>query len=112
MEKVVDFINDELGIDYDPEDFYTNPSNYVKHSYESCFLGSQGRRIGRFYGGVDDFSWLEPKYNNAFDVRLVTNNGEIINRGGRFAISIVDESHLDMTKTIYDNRYLTFWGDD
>ena len=35
---------------------YTDPDSYERTVYEDLFLGSQGKRVGSLYAGVDDFA--------------------------------------------------------
>ena len=37
--------------------------NWLCQAREDWFLGSWGRRVGRFFAGLDDISWYEPKFN-------------------------------------------------
>ena len=45
--EVTDYLKENLGIDLDPQEFYTNSDNYESVFYEKNFLGSQGRRVGK-----------------------------------------------------------------
>lgn len=110
--ETVDEIAEVFGVDYDPYDFYMDPENWVTTTYEQCFLGSQGRRVGEYYAGLDDFTLVEPNFTNAFDVRIVLPSNEILERSGRFGISLINEAILDMDLSVYTNRYACYWGDD
>lgn len=39
-----------------------NTSNWKKHALKNYFLGSQGKRVGQLYAGVDDLVWYTPKF--------------------------------------------------
>lgn len=41
---------------------YTDPDLWEAHTYRDWFLGSQGKRVGVFFGGVDDFTYYTPKF--------------------------------------------------
>jgi len=49
------------GFSFDPA--LTDESHYEKTVYERFFLGSQGKRVGTLYGGVDDFTVYTPKFD-------------------------------------------------
>ena len=44
--------------------------NYEKTVYENLFLGSQGKRVGSLYAGVDDFTVYTPKFETAFTYEI------------------------------------------
>ena len=44
----------------------TDLNNWESHTLENWFLGSRGKRVGIWFGGTDDFTWLTPK----FDTRM------------------------------------------
>ncbi len=41
---------------------YTDPDSYASATLSGFFLGSQGKRVGSLYGGVDDFVLHTPKF--------------------------------------------------
>ena len=49
------------GFSFDPA--LTDEANYSKTVYEDFFLGSQGKRTGSLYAGVDDFTVYTPKFD-------------------------------------------------
>ena len=57
---------DVTGYTYDPAIY--DKENYKQKIYKDWFLGSLGRRTGRFFGGVDDFEVLIPEFDTDFDV--------------------------------------------
>ncbi len=44
---------------------YQTLNNWEVHRKESWFLGSQGKRTGTYFGGVDDLIWLTPKFDTS-----------------------------------------------
>lgn len=44
-----------------------DPDSYEVTRYPGLFLGSQGKRVGRYYAGVDDFTVLTPKFATDFE---------------------------------------------
>lgn len=45
---------------------YADPDQWEAHTSPALFLGSQGKRVGIYYGGVDDMTYYTPK----FDARM------------------------------------------
>lgn len=59
--KVMEALTDAKIIEaVDPE--YTDIGQYHIQRYSDWFLGSSGKRTGRFFAGVDDFSIITPKF--------------------------------------------------
>lgn len=36
--------------------------NWEPHTVKNCFMGSQARRVGKWYGGLDDITWYTPRF--------------------------------------------------
>ena len=41
---------------------YTDASLWERHSLDNWFLGSDGKRVGQFYAGVDPLVWYTPRF--------------------------------------------------
>lgn len=41
---------------------YTDPSLWQRHVLEDWFLGSHGKRVGRYFDGTDDLIWYTPDF--------------------------------------------------
>lgn len=104
-------LNRLYGWDIDADGFFCNIDNWRQTTGERNFLGSQGRRVGRFYGGVDDFTLLTPDFSTDFAVTIRRQNGETEQKQGGFAEVLLDQDMLD-AKDIYTNRYGAYWGAD
>ncbi len=98
-----------LGLLADPA--YLDEANWRQTTWRQNFLGSQGRRVGRFYGGLDDFTLLEPDFATAFSVRLWQQTGEVTEKDGSFADALLEQSMLT-DPDVYTNRYGAYWGAD
>ena len=62
----------------DPVDnFYTNVQNYTFQTYENCFLGSSGKRTGKYYAGTDDFSFIIPSFHTDVSVTVESQNVDL-----------------------------------
>jgi hypothetical protein len=71
-------------------------SNWERHVMRDCFLGSAGKRTGRFFGGLDDIVYLQPRFAGDYEnvmydakgARMTTSGGFEIN----FNMSVMSES--------------------
>ena len=82
-------------------DLYDN-SNWDITVYNDIFLGSHGRRVGRLYGGLDDFSVISPRFETELKVIIPQKNWD---RTGSFAETCIDSSRL--RKDYYANNTYT-----
>ena len=108
--EVTKHLKEHLGIDLDPQEFYTNSDNYESIPYENNFLGSQGRRVGKYYGGVDDYTLMVPKYDTDYTVTIHKSNSTSVAEGN-FKEAIVKDNLLNPTD-IFTNRYAAYFGAD
>ncbi|MDE6980895.1 MAG: hypothetical protein K2P60_05770, partial [Lachnospiraceae bacterium] len=60
------WMNETFGENIDPEGFYKEKSNYNWITYKEISLGSMGRKTGRYYAGVDDFTLIYPKFETMY----------------------------------------------
>ena len=49
---------------------YASMDQWVSHTQENAFLGSQGKRTGRFYGGVDDVTYYTPGFETTMSCAI------------------------------------------
>lgn len=108
--EVVDYLKQSLDMDLDPEHIYTNSKFYDSTLYKKSFLGSQGRRVGKYYGGIDDYTLMLPKFDTNYTITInKTNNRTVME--GTFEEAIVKRHLLD-EKDIFTNRYAAYFGAD
>ncbi len=85
-----------------------DPDSYDRETYRDIFLGSQGKRVGLYYAGVDDFTVLTPKFDTDL---LYTYDGARQPRQGPFAQSVCFPEELE--KGYFDgNPYVYYSGGD
>lgn len=108
--EVVDYLKQNLGMDLDPKHVYTNSEFYGSAVYKKSFLGSQGRRVGKYYGGVDDYTLMLPKFDTNYTVTINKTNNSTVTEG-TFEEAIVKRHLLD-EKDIFTNRYAAYFGAD
>lgn len=111
MEQVVEKLENEYGMVLDIEKNYTDISNYKATEYPNSFLGSQGRRVGRFYAGVDDYTLLTPLFDTNYNVEIHKSDS-VTSYEGDFEETIIKTNLLDENESVYTNRYAAYFGGD
>lgn len=111
VDQVVDELAERYGMVLDVGNVYTNLDNYNLTTYPDFFLGSQGRRVGRLYAGVDDYTLITPKFDTNYEVTINKSDSSRTSEGS-FEEAILKQDLLDETKSVYTNRYASYFGAD
>lgn len=107
-EKVLEKLNSILGESQDNNE-YLDISNYNIKTYENWFLGSRGKRVGPYFGGVDDISLITPKFDTNISLEIPSKN---IKKSGTFEETILFMKNID-TKNYYNvSSYNAYLGTD
>lgn len=109
--RTIEWLNEEMGWEIDKDEYYRDLANWLLTETKGSFLGSQGRRVGRFFGGVDDFTLIEPNFDTDFAVTITKQDGEVVEKQGSFSEVLLDWDMLN-DSDIYTNRYGAYWGAD
>ncbi len=97
------------GYEYDPAIY--DPDNYERTEYEKVFLGSLGRRTGKYFGGLDDFEVLVPKFDVDYEVNTESQtDGAKESRGGDFTEAFLRYSNLEDPDLFSGLTYFTYMG--
>lgn len=88
---------------------FTNINNWQAKTYENWFLGSLGKRVGPFFGGVDDLTIYTPKPKTNISC-FVSNHQTFYS--GDFAKANIRESFLDKHDYFGENAYCAYIGGD
>jgi len=85
------------------------PENYSFQTYPDLFLGSEGKKVGRFFTplGLDDFSVITPDFETRLTVRDYTGT-----RTGAFADTLLVEKNLHTQDPYLANPYVVYTGGD
>ncbi len=67
FKQLVMNINDKYSPNIDNINLYTDINNYNIIKYKDSFIGSMGRKTGKYYAQVDDFSLIYPKFKTNYD---------------------------------------------
>lgn len=99
----------DLRYGYETPAALTNPKNWGTRVLDDFFLGSQGKRVGSLYAGVDDFTIYTPK----FDTNLTyTNSDGSFDRSGPFAQSVCFPERVAERDWFNGNPYTYYSGGD
>lgn len=110
--KVISYINENLDIPVSNVEVTTNLENYFVEEYKNCFLGSQGRRVGRLYAGLDDYTFIHPDFDTSYTMDYHYSNGKTQTLEGTFDDVFVKKENLDMSQPPSTNRYASYLGGD
>ena len=83
--KIAEELNLNYGFNIDKS--LWDKDNYNIKTYEKCFLGSQGKRTGIYYGGLDDFDIITPKFKTDFEFNIESEN---IHKKGEFKETLLN----------------------
>ena len=102
--QVAKYLGDKYG--YKTNAKAMDMANYDKEVYEDWFLGSQGKKTGRFVAGLDDVSLIYPKWDTSVTLTKPT-AGET--RSGDFKEAIFDKKCLEKNLYIV-NTFAVYLG--
>lgn len=106
--KIVEKINSLLNID-NTNQIYFDINNYNVEKYEDIFLGSRGKRVGPYFGGVDDIDLITPKFDTSFTLEVPSRN---IKREGNFNESLLFMEQLENKDYYSSNPYSVYLKQD
>ncbi|MBQ1351460.1 MAG: hypothetical protein IIY71_01915 [Oscillospiraceae bacterium] len=107
FQVLCDRLRDQYGISVDSR--FTDPAEYESTVYKNVFLGSQGKRIGTWYAGVDDITLIAPRFetNLTYEVPL-----EQIQRTGDYRDSVIFRERVEQRDYFNSNPYTMYAGGD
>ena len=103
--KVGAFLNENYDFGIDPE--VLEMENYYFETKEKWFLGSQGKRVGIYFGGIDDFTLITPKARTKFRFEMVY---EEVSREGNFPEAMFAGWHVEDKEYFANNPYAMYTG--
>ena len=65
--QVIKNLNEKYDLNLDENNFYRDINNYNIIKYDNSFIGSMGRKTGKYYTEADDFSLIYPKFKTDYD---------------------------------------------
>lgn len=104
---LAEYLGENYGYFFDP--VHLDSGNYEKTVYEDSFLGSQGKRVGTLYAGVDDITLWKPKFETSF---TYTAPLYAIDRTGPFEQSLLFPERVEEIDYFGGNPYTLYSGGD
>lgn len=83
--------------------------NWQIHSKSKWHLGSDGKRTGIFFAGIDDILWLTPKFETDMEFIVPSDN---IDLKGKFEDTVIIKWPLKFMNPHYNNAYCVYIGYD
>lgn len=108
-QKLAERLNAEYG--YEIDDDLRNRENFCQEDFPEGFLGSYGKRTGKYFGGVDDISVILPDFE--VSLRMEVPDRGIV-REGDFSQALLDFSQITDAWYYDDSHipYAVYTGDD
>ena len=85
-EVIAEELNNSFGYNIDLS-LYA-PDRFIYEEYVNAWLGEQGKKLGKSFVGMDNFTFISPKYDTSFNVLY---GGNIIT--GAFGEVLVDQQY-------------------
>lgn len=96
-----------------PPEGYSWPldgSNWERQEVHDCFLGSAGKRTGRFFGGLDDVVYLLPRFSGLYENTAFGTDGKGETCQGGFEIKL-DRFFIKPGTDVHEsNCYMLYRG--
>lgn len=107
--KICEELDSRYGFDYDKSVF--DLSNYNIKTYDDWFLGSQGKKVGRFFTDlfVDDIDIITPKFDTNLTVSQPLKNESIT---GTFEKTLISKVRIEEKDHYKYNAYVAYTGGD
>lgn len=110
FKELVNYIDDSYGIKLDQNNYYTDIANYKIKTLENSFLGSLGKRMGRIYSGIDDYTLITPDFET--NIKLYNGFGKTLQSEGSFDDTIIDKTLSSPDMPADTNRYAAYFSLD
>lgn len=88
---------------------YTDLQKWERHSLEHWFLGSHGKRVGRFFAGTDELEWYTPRFPTHMSCAIL-NHWDIFK--GDFSDANIREKYIEKRDYFGYNPYDVYIGGD
>lgn len=110
FKELINKLNNDYKMSLDEDGFYRNAENYNFIKYEGSYIGSMGRKTGKYYSGAEDFTLVYPKFKTSYS--FSSKMGEqLLNLDGRFEDALILKSSLRNEKDLYSlesGQYTTY----
>lgn len=102
-------LSEEYGFTFDSR--YTELENYEVKVYEDWFLGSYGKKVGRFFTdeGAEDISLITPRFDTELEEEQPYKDGQ---RTGSFSETVLYMDNISTRDYYGKNPYAAYSGGD
>lgn len=104
---LADVLREDYDFAIDPR--HTDPDRFLRTTYQDYFLGSQGKRVGTLYGGVDDIELWIPDYLTEFTYSIPASDTV---RTGTMDRSLLFPERVEEVDYFNGNPYTLYAGGD
>ncbi len=87
----------------------SDANNWTTERYEDWFLGSRGKRVGIYFGGVDDLTVYTPKFETDMSLYIPKYRAYY---SGTFEDALIRDEYLDEPNYFDENPYCVYIGGD
>ncbi len=87
------------------DEYFLDINSYDKNVKENIFLGSSGKRVGKYFSGKDDFPILTPKFETEFKVGFPKKN---IVKEGNLEDTLLDIEEIE--KSMFNANFYRYYG--
>ena len=87
------------------DEWFLDISSYDKNIKEGVFLGSSGKRTGKYFAGKDDFPILTPKFETEFKVGFPKKNTI---KEGKLEETLLDVKEIE--KSMFNANFYRYYG--
>ena len=84
-----------------------DPDQWEVHQKEDWFLGSRGKRTGKYFAGTDALIWLTPKFDTTISFANVYRNQFL---SGDFCDANIRDRYIESRDYFEDNPYCVYVG--
>ena len=106
--ELVNYLNEKFNAKLDT--YYTDINNYNVETYEDVFIGSQGRDAGVSYVGLDDYTFITPKFETRYKYTYTNRGeGEYVCEGS-MENTLISKKYLDEDDYYEKDMYSSYLG--
>lgn len=95
-QKIAIGLNTYCGYHIDTSLYHTD--NYTFTEWQECWLGEQGRKVGKSYVGLDDYTEIKPNFTTSYTFKSKNGNYE-----GTFD-DFIEEDVYNLENNVYENK--------
>lgn len=103
LERICEILDEEM------DSSMLKEKNWERHILPGSFLGSSGRKVGKFFAGVDDLVWLTPVFDTSMSLAVPKHHRLT---KGNFVETNIQEQYTKQLNYFKYNPYCLYIGGD